>query len=152
MELHLLRMALAIGGKRQIGVDRVGNVNLSAEFAGHQSSLAVQRAHSRFDRWRVGVGVADDRGAKAQLSDPRAQNEGDEQTVLHRCLTADAGRSTGIVIGANRAEDREGEIMGFAICPLTPAFALALALSRKWARGKIFLQWQLGDASQLRAK
>src|SRR5262249_40678726 len=82
-----------------------------------------------------GVRVQHRRGAKAKLADPRAENEGNKQSLLYRHLAANAWCFAWVIIGLDRADD--GERIG--VVPLT------LTLSRSWKRCYSRNPYQVGS-------
>src|SRR5262245_13222286 len=118
-------MFLSVRRQRQIGANHVCDMNAGAKFRSYQSTLRIEGAEAGCHGQLLGVRVQHRRRAKAKLADPRAENEGNKQSLLHRHLTADAVCFAWVIVGLDRADD--GERIG--VVPFT------LTLSRSWERG-----------------
>src|SRR5262249_26781806 len=100
-------------------------MNAGAKFQNHYPTLRIEGAEAGGHGQLLGVRVQHRRRAKAKLADPRAENEGNKQSLLHRHLTADALCFAWVIIGPDRADDRER----------IGVVSLTLTLSRSWERG-----------------
>src|SRR5262249_13799481 len=118
-------MFLSVRRQRQIGANHVCDMNAGAKFRSHQSTLRIEGAEASGHGQLFCVRVQHRRGAKAKLADPRAENEGNKQSLLYRHLAADAWCFAWVIIGLDRTDD--GERIGVV--------SLTLTLSRSWERG-----------------